>query len=332
VEDNFTPSEAQSAVENHPGDPWQLENLFRLSWQRTTSRFLSYFLVILLSFGFGLLAVGIVLVAFLLVGITAAFKIPALTVTLGILLGIIALLFFVYVGSWLQLAVVAVLIQEEPLGALETVRKVRPLVWGFVWLNLISAVFYLGLLPLGIVSLSVVLLLWAFWGSFSSLVYLRYRKKGLQNVWASRYLIRQRFWGILGRVAIVYTGAFVVSLGLSQIGSEGVSNLPSLLVNLLVTPFAISLKYEMFSLLTPPTEVKTPKVWLGLSILGWVLTIIVLVASFSALANLINNFNSLPKDWEKDLQKWGQETEALPTRSPYVPSTSGPYNFPSHLD
>lgn len=233
-------------------------------------------------------------------------------IIITIAVGVIGFILFLFVTSWIQLATTSILIQEAKLGAVETYKATKARVWGFVWFNFLTGLFILGLLPLGILSLGVVLILWAIWGSFAAFVYIQKQKKGLTNLWTSKALVSQRFWGIVWRVIVLYVAVmvlqFALAFGTRDSAAAFLGGIGSGLISLFTGPFITSFLYEMYLNLTEPTDVKTPKVWVGLSIIGWIISILLFVFLTKSAISLIQNK-------AKDIQKLQMQMQKGKTNS-----------------
>ena len=251
---------------------WQLESLIKRAFVRTKERFLSYFLALVLSFAFVLISVIILGLLLVLGGLAAALtKLVLVSFFASLVMILLVVLVFVFVGSWIQLSTIKVLIQDDRLGVVETFKKVRSLVWGYLTFSLLASLFMLGLLPLGLLSLGIVFLLWSFWNSFSTFVYLTNRQKGIANLWQSRALVNKRFWGIVGRLLLMNIAVAFISLVLAGSKSSLLA-IVSVIFSLFSQPFLISFSFEMYRNLSQPVGAKGPRAWLVLSVVGWVLT------------------------------------------------------------
>lgn len=290
---------------------WQIEQLIKRAFIRTKERFLSYFLVVIVGILIILAAVAIGLI----LGIPILFLIKPAPIVAGIMAAVLytaGIVAFFYITSWIGLAGAAVLIEEPKLGVSATYKSVRSRVWGFVWFNFLTGLFIIGLLPLGILSLGVVFILWAIWGSFALFVYLKKQKKGIANLWTSKALVSQKFWGIVWRVIVVYVAVmvlqFALAFGTRDSAVAALGGISSGIISLFTGPFITSFLYEMYTNLTEPTEVKTPKVWVGLSIIGWVLSVILFVALTASAITLIQSK-------AKDIQKLQMQMQKGKTNS-----------------
>lgn len=274
---------------------WQVEGLIKRALVRTKTKFLSYFLALIINIG---LWVGYFLAALVVFGICFFLWYFTKSVILVAILAVISVLLLIslsiYIQLWVQLAMTSIIIQKENLGTIETFKKVKPLIKGFFWFSTIYSLFILGLVPYSIFTFLIILLLWLFWGSFSTFVYLEKQKKGLENLWISRAMINQKFWGILGRMLLIIIGAMLIGMILGSSKNQFVNMTVSLLINLFITPFMISFSYEMYKNLSEPVEVKKPKIWIVLSIIGGILMIIIFAFAYMGLINYAVNFKSNP--------------------------------------
>jgi hypothetical protein len=342
-------------------EKWQVEGLLKRAFNRTKERFLSYFLTWVASFGMGIGVLVLILLAAGLIAILYGVTKSVLVVgVLGLAIGIGSYVALIYVSSWIALATISVMTSEEKLGVGATFSKVKPLIWGYFWMSFLSGLFMLGLMPWGVLSLGVVFVLWALWSSFMSFVYLKFQKKGLQNLWISRQMFRQNPWGIFGRSALLMVAIWAISIAINLVfGSMGkngsmASSGISMIFSILYAPFAMSFSYEMFlNLEEPKEEVKTPSVWVMFSVLGWVLSILAFVGTIGLLVSQapvlmqkanemknLKNVNQLQMDEQfKNLKPEEQEflnkmkeiaptvRYALPTSVPTVGSSSGTMGY-----
>ncbi len=270
-------------------NPWQLEHLIKQAFLRTKERFVSYFLAVIVSFGLYLVAffalIAVILVTGLLYGIS---KSVLLTVFLGFIILVVFLSLFVFIGSWTQLAAVEILIGEERIGVIDTYKKVKPLVWGYVWFSALSMLFMIGLFPLSVLSLFIILILWSVWSSFVVFVYLRQGRRRLDNLWVSRSMVNQRFWGIVGRIILVSLAILFINILLVS-SKNSLLGLSSVIFSLFTTPFAMSFNYEIYKNLREPTTVEKPKVWLVFSVVGWILGMLIFAISFGSIIYLLRS-------------------------------------------
>lgn len=265
---------------------WQIEHLVRQAFARTKDRFLGYFLTAVLNFALWTgLFISILLLSGVLFFIYTVTKLASLLIILAIVLSILMLFLIVYISAWTQLTAITVIIQEEKLDAIETFKKVKPLVNGYLWFISLNFLFSFGLLPWGLLSLFTIIVLWSVWGVFSTFVYLQSRRKGLINLWVSRELVNQKFWGILGRMFLINLSVAFISMFLISSGKSAASYLITILLQLFTAPFVISFKFEMFKNLKEPEKVNAPKVWVALSIIGLVVLILLFIFSVNGLIN-----------------------------------------------
>lgn len=265
-----------------------IENLFSKAFSRFKERFLSYLIVNALSWGLGII---LVLAGLLMAGVVALVWFVAKAVIVAAVLGTIAAVVFIvgliYISAWIQLATVDVLISSKKLPPFDVYKKVKPLIGGYIYFMVVLGLFMLGLLPFTLVSLFIIGILWSLWSIFSVFVYLEKRKKGLENLWASREMVNQKFWPILGVILLVIVLMTLVSIVLVSAKTGFAISLVSQLV---LTPFIMSLYYELYLTLKTPAKVSKAPVWMALSVIGYVITVLVLVVSVQALGKLGSDF------------------------------------------
>lgn len=271
-------------------DPWSVENLVKAALKRTKERFLSYLLAYVASF--------ILVIVVFAAGVIVSTMLSILYVTtksvvlVGILGAFTAIGFFValiYVSAWSQLAVIRSLMlnEKKDLGAL--FKEVKPATGGYIWLSIITSLFMFGLIPWGLLTLFIVLILWAYWSIFSTFVYLEQRRRGLENLWISRQMIDERFIGIAGRMLLIHGSIFFMMIALSW-SNNAILRFASFIVNILFVPFSISFSYEIYRLLKIPTEVKKPTAWIAFSVIGFVLFIVMMALLVTVFSQ---NFNQI---------------------------------------
>ena len=248
---------------------WEIETLMRKAFQRVRGRFLTYILAYVLMFA---LVFGVTFL-FVFMGILAAGAFAnKMTLITGILLAVLTVLgviAFMYITGFTQLVVVYTLIRKEKGTIMQNINEMKSLVWGYVWLNIAMLIFMIGLLPVGLISIFIVYVLWAFWGSFSAFVYIEHKKKGLDNLWISYMMVKKRFWAIAGRMALVVMAYMLVS-GLLSMYDNAILNVLQYAVYIFFGPFILSYDYEIYRLLEVPAKVERPGMWIALSVVGYV--------------------------------------------------------------
>ncbi len=280
-----------------------IESLFQKAFSRFKERFLSYVIVSALSWGLGVI---LVLIGLLMAGVIAlvwfSTKAVVITAVLGVVAVAVLLVGLIYISAWIQLATVDVLISSKKLPPFDVYKKVKPLIGGYIYFMVVLGLFMIGLLPFTLVSLFIVGILWSLWSIFSVFVYLEKRKKGLENLWTSREMVNQKFWPILGVVLLVILLMTLVSIVLVSAKTGFAISLVSQLV---LTPFIMSLYYETYLTLKAPAKVSKAPVWIVLSVIGYVITVLVLVVSVQALGKLGSDFmkkNNSDQKIYKELQ------------------------------
>jgi MFS family permease len=313
---------------------WQLESLIKRAFERTKSRFLSYLLTWIAGVGITLLVlVPFFIIALIIAGVSGvsavALNNPEAVrniVMISAPLLLILWLVLIYVGNWIQLATVKVLISEKAITAGQAFRETRRAVLSYFWFGMLSGLFFMGLMPFGFLSLFYIFLLWGVWGSFSTFVFLQQEKRGLNVLWTSKQMVDQKFWGIVERSLLIGFGIMIISLliGFSGGKNGGWTTGLSTLLSVFTTPFILCFNYEMYKNLDVPQEVKKPKVWITLSVIGFVvyvglmvLLIKVIPEQFGANLNNLNlleqqqkagqmrNLNNLQNSqWQEELKKF----------------------------
>ncbi len=331
---------------------WQLESLIRRAFERTKSRFLSYLLTWVAGVGISLLIlIPFFVVAFIIIGLSGVSlvtlnnpEVVRNVVMIAAPLMLIFWLILIYVGNWIQLATVKVLIADKPIGAGQAFRQTRSAVLSYFWFGLLSGLFFLGLVPLGFITLFYIFILWGVWGSFSTFVFLQLEKRGLNVLWTSKQMVDQKFWGIVGRSLLIGFGVMMISflIGFSGGKNGGWTTGLSTLLSVFTTPFVLCFSYEMFRNLETPKEVKKPKVWIVLSVIGIVVFVFLMVMlvkvipeKFGAGLNSLNlleqqqkarqmrDLNNLQNSpWQEELKKFEEGFPTIPP-IPTFPSQSG---------
>lgn len=274
---------------------WDLGNLVKAAADRTAERFGAYIATTiiggLLTFLLILLIGLMALVLFLIYKMT-----PVIAILLAIPVFVFDIVLYFYITSWVTLAQVAVLTTEPKTGFHEnflkliTFNKVKPRVWDFVKVMILTGVFLIGITPFGIFSLGIILILWSLWSFFITFVFLEQKRLGLDNLWISRSMVNQKFWEIALRLSVVYIILFLIYIVLS-LSNDYMASIVSFFVSIFSTPFLISFNYQIYKNLKTPKEVEKSGFWTGLSIIGWFIMIgiivLLIIAYISSSGRLI---------------------------------------------
>lgn len=265
-----------------------IETLFKAAFTRTKERFLTYFLSYVLSifiFLGSFIAIGIAVGLNALVWAIA--QSPALSGVLGFVTGFASLGLLIFVGCWTTLAYLYALISPTKMGVMDIYKSVKPLVWPYFKVSIITTLFMVGLLPFGIITMGILLILWGIWGMFMLFVFLDKKETGLKNLFISKAIVSSRFWGIVFRALMIYGAymAIIFLLGAAQgnKNSQGIGVALIPIFGIFAGPFITSYFYEMYKKLPHPKEVSSNMTWIVVSIIGWVLSIGLTVAFFSAI-------------------------------------------------
>lgn len=271
---------------------WELESLINRALKRTKERFVTYLLMTVATIGVFLGVVLICVLAGLLVGVVAAVtKMAALGLLLGLAIGLVGGAVAFYFFYWFQLASLYVITAQPKETFSQSLQTVKPWVGGFFWLMVVNVLFMLGLFPFFGLTLFILAIVWSIWSMFTVFVYLEFRKKGLANVWMSKTLVSQKFWGIFGRIALIEVLIFLMSWLLSFVGKAAsispLTSVLSFLLSLFTGPFVASFLYEMYLNTRRDVEVKPQTGWVVLSLIGFVLTVILLVLMGASLVKAL---------------------------------------------
>lgn len=267
-----------------------MEKIIIAAFNRFKKRWLKYFLLYLL----GILA-SIVLTILLILAGALVFGIYYLlgqnmvvATILGAGLILAAIFVFIYIGILFNLAQNLALVGEENQNMNSALHIAKPLVLPFLIFNALSSLFMLGLLYTGVL-LFIPLLLWAIWGSFSLFAFLDNHRGGLKPLWYSRAKINQNFGRVFLYMAIFTMASLLIMVLLSQLASQ--YQFINALTFLFFTPFGICFSYELYRSLKEPEQIQAPKIWIGLSIVGYLL---IAALAFLSMQNVPKLLKELP--------------------------------------
>lgn len=240
----------------------QIQNSTPLNQSITILSFKDIFLSSLTRFKkrlfpyFGILFLTLIPIA--ISGIIIAFT-SVINKSFLIVSSILVFPFLTYFISWFTLASVNVLISESKIK--ESLNTTKPIVFKSLWFFILSLVFIVGLIPLGLLSFFIIIYLWYFWGLFSIFILIEKQEKGLKNLWISKQLVSQYFWKIIG--FSVLFGIIGIGLSLITFGIAG----------LFLNIFYLCFTYEIYKRIDKPIPIKTSIMWVWFSIFGWIIFI-----------------------------------------------------------
>ncbi len=281
-----SPSNQQNS---EPLASWDLSHQLDAALERTKDRIGTYILTVLLCLV--LTMIGIVLVIMLGIASYLTYETTNDYILTGIVAGItiIAYLLLLSVASTLiSISTTKALIDQEKKKPIEILQESKNLVVGYWWFNFLLGLFMIGMIIWGLFSFGLVLIVWIVWATFPVIVYLKQERKGLDNLWASKAMVNQKFWGVLGRLVLVNGIMAAISFYL-QANSE---QYPILLLvyfvfSIVSTPFFISFQYEMYRGLEVPEKVKPSYGWIFISVIGWLLLFATFAIAIFAMAELL---------------------------------------------
>lgn len=254
----------------------------------------------LIFFGFLWILITILIIIFggmvIIIGLifTKSFFTILLVAGIAILLTILS---SIYLFALFILTSVNILVGKKQ-SILSMIQSMKPLVFGYIWVALSSAIFLTGLFPYGIITLFILPMIWTFWSSFTTFVYLEKKEHGLQNLWTSRDLYNQKFWELLFRSLLPLGGSILIMIFYVLIAhfiplqalSAIILYFVFHLLNILYGSFVICYNYELYRLLPKTKKAQTPKVWIILSLIGWIINIVLILSFSYFLLQIIPNF------------------------------------------
>ena len=197
---------------------------------------------------------------------------------LGIVLFIVALVIF----PWGLLALLyAVKDSAENIGVGAAFRRAWGKIRSYYWITILMTLIILG----GGMLLIVPGIIFMIWFGFAMFVLIDEGIKGMDALLKSREYVRGQWWGIFGRLMVMWLLAIVVAgiqaIILKTVSSEATKQLVQFLVSLFITPFFLSYVFILYQHLkalkggTVRVEAGSQKtVFVLIGVLGLVLPII----------------------------------------------------------
>lgn len=267
---------------------YNLSTLINKSLERTSNRIAPFFMTYVIGIAMLLgVAAVIGIIGFMLI---PGFKNAELTLMPYVVAGVAGLIAFaalLYISAWFNLAVMRVVMGDEKISGKQAFVETKALVPGFIKVQLLLMVFMLALLPIGFLSVFIILILWIFWSSLIMFVYLDQKKNGLDNVWVSRWMINQKFWKTAGYMLLVNLGVQIVMniipsfLPQNNEVATAIGAIVVVIFSFLTAPFLVSFNYEIYKALPKPETVEKPKVWINIAIVSGILMIVAPFLIFS---------------------------------------------------
>ncbi len=277
--------------------------LFKTASKRFSDHFIDYIKVYLATIGlFIALGLGFAGISLSFFSIAKAIHFDLLYILVVPLL-IAFFCVLIYLSTWCGLATIDSIIGKQNTSIKGRFAALKDRVVGFIWLNVFMGLFFLGLIPIGIITFGTALVFWTICSIFAAFIYLEHGQKGLSNLWISKQMVQGQFWRILFFLVLVYAVTFSIDIVLLK-SNHPITHITSWMLNLLVTPFFIALKYEMYRQIPYPKTTKTPKNWLLASKIGFLLFVIGIIFAVKTIIQLYPNWQKLPgAPSPKDLQK-----------------------------
>src|SRR5579864_4183879 len=257
----------KKSMSNIHDNSWNITRLLQSSYRRWKNRFISYFLANVLI---GAIWIGVTMALIISGGMLSLigfifFKTQFVFLIILLLGSVFFVCMSVYLFALLILTNVKIL-TEESLGIVQTIRNAKTVTPGYVWVGITSAFFLIGFFPFGLITLFIIPLLWSFWSSFTTFVYVERQEKGLQNLWISRQIYNQKFRLLFVRSLIPFGLSLLISIphiiAITSLYNQSVAYIIiyflSFLLSFIYIPYAICYNYELYKKLPLPQSVKTP--------------------------------------------------------------------------
>ena len=267
--------------------------IMKKAWKRLSDHFVDYIKVYIVMIG------SFIVLALAMGGISLSFFAIAKSVNNVLLyVFVVPLLLasffgFIYLATWTGLAIIDSIIGKINIPIRERFTKLRPRVIGYIWFNAFFGLFMLGLIPFGIITLGILFLFWFLASSFVGFIYLEHKEPGMMNLWISRHMMKNQFLRMIALIVIVYGIVFTIDMVLLR-SDHIITNLTSWFLNIIAGPYLLALKYEIYKEIPYPNIVETPKRWLLLSKVGFVVLIVGGVLLFKSVIQTLPNLNKLP--------------------------------------
>ncbi|KXK09030.1 MAG: hypothetical protein UZ21_OP11001000083 [Microgenomates bacterium OLB22] len=249
----------------------------RIAWKRSQSLFLPYLIIHVLS---GLLMLCVLIVAGLIVIPFVITKNIIVLVPLTIIMGIIALGFVIYISAWSTL--IATKLLKDPTKSLKVLAKdTKKDVLALVKTNVLMGVFFIGLLPLGIVSAFTIYIIWSLWAAMTTLSFVYEKRRGLDALWRSKEIVQQKFWSVVG-LLVLSTGGSIIINSLFQQFDVPLREVLTNLIGILLSVFVLCGLYELFTQV-PKAESpsKRPHLWVLIAKIGYAVLILLIGLAIS---------------------------------------------------
>lgn len=264
------------------------------AWARTKDRWFNYFLVILEYILLPVVVAVIVSAAALMAApsIISSIKDPNANAALQVILAALAIILPVatIVGAVYRnivgaIALVKTVIDKEK-NRKKTIAESKALIFPYLHFITILTLLNIGLLPFIPLSLLILSLYMQIWSTFALFSFVTEEKRGAYNIWKAIAVLKANFWEITGRTILIQLSAtIVVNSGNILMALSGAAKNPDLraaassfqflatIASFIVQVFVTAYMYELYIRVKPPTDVKTPKLLIGFSVLGWIVLV-----------------------------------------------------------
>jgi hypothetical protein len=277
----------------------------------------------LISFGIAILGI----IVFAILGVAGFFltgaKFEGPTIgTLG-LLGVLAIVLIIAFSNLVQGAYLIALRDWKDTSAKKALNEAKKYVVPLFLTGLIQGLLIFG----GYFLLFVPAFIFAIWFSFVTYIVIVEGRSGLSALHTSREYVRGRFWGILGRMIVIYLPEWIIMIILSSFAKnsqgEGLYGIFQF-AKIILAPFYMMYMYRLYEnvrdtagKVTLPVPSKNKIVYFASPVLGY----IVLVAAIIGLISIA------PKLMEIGSQ-YAMQSGILPNKTGHIkPSTTIMYGI-----
>lgn len=252
------------------------KNTLLLAWKKSQTLFFPYLLIHIVS---GLCMLCVVVIAGLILFPFIITKNIAVLIPLGILMGIVALSGIIIISAWSTL--IATHLLKSTSASLKTLAgETKKDIGKLVKTNILIGLFFIGLLPLGILSAFTLYILWSLWASMITLSFVYEKKTGLDALWGSKHHVQARFWQVVGLLALSTASSMLINMLFQQFDVP-LRGVLTNLIGVFLSVFVLCGLYELFSQTPLSDTVKKPTVWIRISQIGYVVLLLLIALGFS---------------------------------------------------
>lgn len=264
------------------------------AWLRTKDRWLNYFLISLQYIYLPLL------IAFVISGIALASApwiisftqdpqanaaLQVVLAALAIIVPVVTIVGAIYRNILGSIALVKA-ITDSKKDRKTTIAESKALIFPYMRFITVLSLLNVGFIVFIPVTLFTILFYMQIWSQFALFSFVSDDQKGTYNLWKALGILRANFWTVTGHALLIQIATLLfANIGnlLSALIKSTDSNVTAALASLqflitiasfLISVFVTAYMYGLYARVTHPQEVKTPKVWVTFSIIGWIILIV----------------------------------------------------------